>query len=296
MAIYNGDGTIFLDIGDDPTFTDSQCVEAFIEAMNKKAASIGMASSTFTRPAGDSSGYHTTARDMVLLTMVASSYRQLAEIWSKDSYTCTPRNSGASSVTFTTTVKNTTLEESYPILGGKTGTWHSGVETATIGCICNVNGKQVAGYIQRSDDDNAKRWSAIKQLMDIAADMIAGNANTDTVTDADCAIAILVPPYFTANYEQQTMEILYQQSENTAINPASSTKILTALVVLDWINDITDTFEFKQSDMIGGSGAVFNVGDIVSFKDALYALMLPSSNQSAQAMARVVGRKILMKS
>lgn len=289
MAIYNGDGTIFLNIGNDPSYSDSACVDAFMNAMNAKAVSIGMTNSNFIRAAGDGAN-QTTPKDMVLLTLIASSYRRLAEIWSKNSYTCTPRQSGASRVSFATTVWDTTLEASYPILGGKTG--HLG-ETSALACICDVNGKQVAGYIHGLG--SIDRFGAMKELMDIASTILSGNTTTDTVTKADEAIAVLVPTYFTANYEQQTMEILYTQNETNIISPASTTKILTALTVLDWVEDINETFEFVQSDMIGGSGAVFSVGDVVSFKDALYALMLPSSNQSAQAMARVVGRKILTK-
>lgn len=290
MAIYNGDGTIFLDIGEDPTYSDTACVNAFLEAMNAKAVSIGMTNSNFIRAAGDGAN-QTTPKDMVLLTLIASSYKELSEIWSKNSYSCTPRNSGASKVSFNTTVKDTTLESSYPILGGKTGHLGGANETSALACICDVDGKQVAGYIHGLG--SIDRFGAMKQLMDIANTILSGGTNTNTVDKADEAIAVLVPTYFTANYEQQPMNVLYAQNENNVIVPASTTKILTALTVLDWISDINDTFTFVQSDMIGGSGAVFSVGDIVSFKDALYALMLPSSNQSAQAMARVVGRKML---
>lgn len=292
MAIYNGDGTIFWDIGNDPSYSDLACVEAFMDEMNAKAASIGMTNSNFIRAAGDGEN-QTTPKDMVLLTLITSSYQRLAGIWSKDSYTCKPRQSGASTVSFSTTVKNTVLEESYPILGGKTG--HYG-DTYALACICNVGGKQVAGYIHgTAGNQTTDRFGAMKELMDIANTILSGGTNADTVTKADEAIAVLVPTYFTANYEQQTMDVLYAQNETNVIVPASTTKILTALTVLDWIDDVNETFTFIQSDMIGGSGAVFKVGDIVSFKDALYALMLPSSNQSAQAMARIVGRKILTK-
>lgn len=290
MAIYNGDGTIFLDIGNDPTYSDTACVEAFMSEVNKKAASIGMNSSNFVRPAGDAFALQTTPRDMALLTVVASSYRELAEIWGKDSYSCKPRNRNTV-ISFNSTVKDTALEADYPIICGKTGTWHSPV-TVTCSVICDIDGKQVAGYVHNSEDSD-KRWPSMKQLMDIAKSVLDGNTPTGTVTNAEEAIAVLVPNYYTANYEQYPLTVLYEQSADTMIVPASTTKIITAVTVLDWIDDIHDTFEFVQSDMIGGSGAVFNVGDIVSFKDALYALMLPSSNQSAQAMARVVGRKIL---
>lgn len=290
MAIYNGDGTIFWDIGEDPTYSDAACVNAFLEAMNAKAVSIGMTNSNFIRAAGDGAN-QTTPKDMVLLSLIASSYRRFAEIWSKDSYFCTPRNDGASKVSFVTTVKDTTLESAYPILGGKTGHW---ADDYALSCICDVNGKQVAGYIHGTTaNQTTDRFGAMKQLMDIANTILSGGANTNTVDKADEAIAVLVPTYFTANYEQQPMNILYSQNSENTILPASTTKTLTALTVLDWVADVNETFTFIQSDMIGGSGSVFSAGDIVSFKDALYALMLPSSNQSAQAMARVVGRKIL---
>lgn len=294
MAIYNGDGTVFdANIGTNPTYGTDACIDAFMAAMNAKAVSIGMENSNFIRAAGDGNNT-TTPKDMVLLTLIASSYQRLAGIWSKDRYSCTPRQSGASMVSFDTTVKNTTLEASYPILGGKTGHYGS---TYALACICDVGGKQVAGYIHGTDENQTTdRFGAMKELMDIANTILSGGTNADTVTKADEAIAVLVPTYFTANYEQQTMEVLYAQNETNVIVPASTTKILTAITALDWIEDVTDTFEFVSSDMIGGSGAVFSAGDIVSFKDALYALMLPSSNQSAQAIARVVGRKILTKS
>lgn len=292
MAIYNGDGTIFLNIGNDPSYSDSTCVDAFMDVMNAKAASIGMTNSNFIRAAGDGEN-QTTPKDMVLLTLIASSYKRLAEIWSKDSYVCRPRQSGTTNVSFTSTVRNTILEASYPILGGKTGHWG---DSYALACLCDVGGKQVAGYVHGLDSNQTSdRFGAMKELMDIASTILSGGTTTDTVTKADEAIAVLVPTYFAANYEQQTMEVLYAQNETNVIVPASTTKILTALTVLDWIEDVNETFTFVQSDMIGGSGAVFKVGDVVSFKDALYALMLPSSNQSAQAMARVVGRKILTK-
>ena len=67
------------------------------------------------------------------------------------------------------------------------------------------------------------------------------------------------------------------------------------MVMLDYIKDIHETIEFVDSDIIGGSGAVFETGDIITYEDALFAMMLPSSNMAAQAVARSVGEKILIK-
>lgn len=290
MSIYDVNGNILHDDGLDPSYTDAECVTGFMAEVNKKAASIGMTGSNFKKPAGDSNATQTTAHDMALLTVIAAGYRELAEVWSKDSYTIVPRNRNTS-ITVSTTVHDATLEADYPILGGKTGGYLSAYALA---CICDVNGKQVAGYIGGASSA-AARFSAMKQLMDICADVLAGNANTDTVTDATYAAAFEMPTYSGFSYEKNAgcLNSLYTQADTTALIPASTAKIITCITMLDWVPDITATFRFESGDMIGGSGGVFSVGDVISYRDALYALMLPSSNMTAHAVARVIGRKIL---
>ena len=43
----------------------------------------------------------------------------------------------------------------------------------------------------------------------------------------------------------------------------------------------------------GTSGNVFKEWEKVSLEDVMYAALLPSSNQAANAIARVIGNKIL---
>ena len=285
MAIYDVNGA---EIGGyNPAHTASESIAAFMAEVNKKAASIGMSSSNFLRAAGDSSTAQTTAKDMALLTLIASGYKELAEVWGKNSYTINRR--GGTSVTVNTTVTSSALEDYYPILGGKTGSYAG---ARALACLCEVDGKQVAGYIAGTSTD-AARFTAMKQLMDIAATVLAGGTNSATVTDATCAVALEVPTYFPMSYEQQTPSTLYAQADTTSIAPASTAKIITAITMLDWVENVNDLFTFISSDAIGGSGAVFSTGDVISFKDALYAMMLPSSNMTAQAVARVIGNRIL---
>ena len=286
--IYDINGNVLYSDGYDPSHTDSECRTAFMAEVNKKAASIGMTNSSFSRPAGDANTAQTTAYDMALLTLVASGYKALAEVWSKNSYSITPRNK-STATTVNTTVADATLEAAYPILGGKTGSYLSG---NTLACICDVNGKQVAGYIGGASASN-KRFPAMKELMDIAATILGGGTNSATVTNASYAAAFEIPSYYPLNYEKQTPNVIYTQDATTSLIPASTVKIITAITMLDWMPDINETFSFVSGDMIGGSGSVFSAGDVISFRDALYAMMLPSSNQTAHAVARVVGRKIL---
>ena len=68
-------------------------------------------------------------------------------------------------------------------------------------------------------------------------------------------------------------------------------KILTAICVLDHIDDLSQTITYHEYDTdIGGFYVKDNLpGDIVSYEDALYVMMLESSNVTAQALGRSVG-------
>lgn len=270
--------------------TDSECVNAFVAAMNKKAAEIGMTSSTFLTPSGASASTQTTVRDLARLVVIASGIKEMAEVWSKNSRVI-PLKGTANTVTVETTVRDNDLEAVYPILGGKTGHWLSDLSLV---CLCDVDGKQVAGAIHGASTD-AGRFDAMLELMDIAKTVLDGGTNSDTVTSATHAIAFEVPTYYPMNYEQQELNVLYEQGADVQIVPASTTKVLTIVTALDYITDLHKTITFKASDAIGGSGAVFSTGDTIEFIDAMYAILLPSSNMTAQAVARTIGGWILNK-
>lgn len=80
----------------------SGSVEEFADLMNKKATEIGCTNSHFTNPSGIHDDEHySTAKDMALIGMYATSYPQITDIVCKTSYTLKPINSGA--YTFETT-------------------------------------------------------------------------------------------------------------------------------------------------------------------------------------------------
>ena len=63
--------------------------------------------------------------------------------------------------------------------------------------------------------------------------------------------------------------------------------------MLDFVSDINESFEIKASDITSGSGNYFYDGDIITYKEALHAMLLPSSNTTAEATATAVGHRIL---
>lgn len=87
------------------------------------------------------------------------------------------------------------------------------------------------------------------------------------------------------------MTIVFKKNETTAQCIASTTKIMTALVALDLITDMTATVTVSSSDLVGSneSRVNFSAGDIVTYKDLLYGLLVRSGNDAANCLARNLG-------
>ncbi len=93
-------------------------------------------------------------------------------------------------------------------------------------------------------------------------------------------------------YCLDTDEVVYASDEHKRLPMASTTKIMTAIVVLE--NADTEDVITVHKDAVGieGSSAYLMKGERVSIKDLLYALMLESANDAATALAIAVGEDI----
>ena len=93
-------------------------------------------------------------------------------------------------------------------------------------------------------------------------------------------------------YDRTTGKIIWGKNENQKRAMASTTKIMTALVVLENIK-ITDTVAIsKKAAGTGGSTLKIKTGDKITVNDLLYGLMLRSGNDAAVALAEYVGGSI----
>jgi D-alanyl-D-alanine carboxypeptidase (penicillin-binding protein 5/6) len=91
-----------------------------------------------------------------------------------------------------------------------------------------------------------------------------------------------------------TRSVLYQKNSDARIAPASTAKMLTALTVLDWCA-LDDTFAVgAEIDLIAAdsSKAWLNHGDVLTVRQLLVALLLPSGNDAAYTLAVNAGEKI----
>lgn len=92
--------------------------------------------------------------------------------------------------------------------------------------------------------------------------------------------------------DADTGTVLYGKNIHQTYFPASITKILTALLVLENC-DLDEMVTFSHNAVYnvepGSSSAGLDEGDVISVEDCLYALLLKSANEAANALAEHVG-------
>ena len=93
-------------------------------------------------------------------------------------------------------------------------------------------------------------------------------------------------------YDRASGRILYERNGNKQTPMASTTKIMTAIVVLENanLNDVV-TIQAKAAG-IGGSRLGLKKNDKITVNDLLYGLLLRSGNDAAVALAQYVGGSV----
>ncbi len=109
------------------------------------------------------------------------------------------------------------------------------------------------------------------------------------------------PPYTTvkawAIADGRTGEVLWGHREKEPLEPASTTKIMTALVVVRMmakdpkVGDEMVTFS-TRADGTAGSSAGVRAGEKLPVRELLYGLLLPSGNDAAVAFAEHFGGRL----
>ncbi|WP_326909425.1 D-alanyl-D-alanine carboxypeptidase family protein [Sedimentibacter sp. MB31-C6] len=87
--------------------------------------------------------------------------------------------------------------------------------------------------------------------------------------------------------------ILLEKNPNKKMHPASLTKIMTAIIAIE-SGDLSDVIKVDDDTPyeIYGSHIALEPGEILTLKDLLYALMLPSANDAAAVIAKHYGGSI----
>ena len=89
-------------------------------------------------------------------------------------------------------------------------------------------------------------------------------------------------------YEPESDTILYAKNENARLPMASTTKIMTALVAIERENLNKKVKVDPRAIGIEGSSAYLRAGEEFTLRELLYALMLRSANDAAEAIAYAI--------
>src|SRR5215204_7343358 len=83
---------------------------------------------------------------------------------------------------------------------------------------------------------------------------------------------------------------LFAQNAEEPLPPASLTKIVSALVVLERAN-LEETVEILEEDLVSPeeSQVGLTAGDRLSVRDLLHGMLIPSGNDATLALARLTG-------
>ena len=137
----------------------------------------------------------------------------------------------------------------------------------------------------------------------ISHTVLANNENTEEVnidniqkelieTSSDISKLPTINSRAAIIIDRKSKTILYGKSEKEKRKMASTTKIMTATIVLENsnLNDIVEVS--KKSAGTGGSRLGLKTGDKITVHDLLYGLMLCSGNDAAVALAEHVGGSV----
>lgn len=119
--------------------------------------------------------------------------------------------------------------------------------------------------------------------IDLSNQVIPGLTDVNcvgTLPELTAASAILI--------DAETGQILYQKHESLPKYPASTTKIMTALLAIENLNMEDTVVVDAEAAKMTGSKMYISEGEEISVKDLLYGLMLSSANDAAVALAKTV--------
>lgn len=174
----------------------------------------------------------------------------------------------------------------------------SGAKSGVISQTGPTGSKQYneKGYlvIGAGNDEASGRTSVIGPGGGTAGTTGTGAPNTSNVSQVNIDESIAKPQVSAEAavlYDASTKQVLFEKNGSKAMYPASTTKLLTALIAAEKL-DMNDTFSFSQTAVSNlESGAVtagMKAGDTMKVEDAMYAMLLRSACEVANGLAEKV--------
>ena len=306
---------------EEESFTDSECRTKFIEYMNNKATQLGMTDTVYYDSIGLNINNRMSTSDYAKLLRYALSCKPIATSWNVQSHTVNVMgNSSQGARKFTVsnsiipnagaTTPIGVLNNAYHIYGGKGGSltlgYNGGIVGYNTGLIIQGNAdidNKVLLAVVFGTQNNSTRYTSVKTIIDEA---IAHYKNPESALNTenwDCASATvaILPPYNGVMYNiNSEIEDIVAYNNTTPYVPASTTKTMTFACLEDLGFKPDDKLEYTQADAdylastgLSSSGTLLYPGDIITYTDAVHALMMESNNYIACMFARIGGEKLL---
>lgn len=165
----------------------------------------------------------------------------------------------------------------------------AGSTVATAGSTVGTTARSTAGATAGSDFQttaDSKAGSDIKTVAYSEAACFETNADDSFTVYSD---APKIPAAAAALLNADTGNLIAAQSETQKLPMASTTKIMTALILCERANLNDEVVCTKEMVTVEGSSMGLQVGDRVSYRALLYGMMLPSGNDAATTTAISLG-------
>ena len=139
----------------------------------------------------------------------------------------------------------------------------------------------------------------MKRVISLLVALIIVFATAASVSAIDYGCT--VDPVCDAVYleELNSSTVVYEHNCDEIVYPASTTKIMTYIVVTENISDIDGTTVLITEEALydldpesSVMGLEYHIGESFSVRDLLYGLMLPSGNDAALVLANYVGNSV----
>ncbi len=109
----------------------------------------------------------------------------------------------------------------------------------------------------------------------------------------ECSFAATTSAKAMCVIDKDSKRVLYSKNENTSLPMASTTKVVTAITVIQNCSDLNEYIQVDDSAIgVEGTSIYLRKGEIIKVKDLLYGLMLRSGNDAATALAIHVGGSV----
>ncbi len=123
-------------------------------------------------------------------------------------------------------------------------------------------------------------------------------------TEKTASDSITGTPFVTASAwaitDGETGDILFEFEGDSLRDPASTTKIMTALLVIEYAMNHPEVLDesivfSRRADATNGSTSDIYAGEKISVRELLYGLMLPSGNDASVAFAEHFGNRFQLR-